>query len=80
MIKYKSDIYWEGIEQFEGNLRDILSQLYDESIPVIGGTLVSNLKDQSPFVSANDDNYPAASEVFLHAKEELVKIPRSGCN
>ena len=72
LIKYKSDIYWEGIEQFEGNLRDILSQLYDESIPVIGGTLVSNLKDQSPFVSANDDNYPAASEVFLHAKEELV--------
>ena len=71
LIKYKSEIFNEGISQFEGNLRDVLSSFKDKGIPVITGTLVSNLKDQKPFVSTNDGKYPPADEIYLKAKSEL---------
>jgi len=71
LIKYNSEIFKAGISQFEGNLRDILSSFKDEKIPVIAGTLVSNLKDQKPFVSVDDEQYPAANEIYMEAKEEL---------
>ena len=70
-INYNSEIFNAGISQFEGNLRDILSSLKDEGIPVIAGTLVSNLKDQKPFVSIHDGLYPPADEMYLEAKQEL---------
>jgi len=73
LIKYNSEIFNSGISQFEGNLGDILSSFKDEGIPVIAGTLVSNLKDQKPFVSVDDEQYPAADEIYLEAKEELKK-------
>lgn len=72
-INYNSEIFKAGISQFEGNLRDILSSFKDEEIPVIAGTLVSNLKDQKPFVSIDDGLYPTANEIYLEAKEELKK-------
>jgi tetratricopeptide (TPR) repeat protein len=70
-INFNSEIFKAGISQFEGNLRDILSSFKDEGIPVITGTLVSNLKDQKPFVSINDGKYPPADEIYLKAKQEL---------
>ncbi|MEE9449450.1 MAG: hypothetical protein V3V72_05300 [Ignavibacteriaceae bacterium] len=72
-INYNSEIFKAGISQFKGNLRDILSSFKDEEIPVIAGTLVSNLKDQKPFVSIDDGLYPTANEIYLEAKEELKK-------
>ena len=71
LINYKSEIFNDGISQFEGNLRDILSSLKDKGIPVITGTLVSNVKDQKPFVSVNDGKYPPANEIYLKANQEL---------
>ena len=71
LINYKSEIFDGGIIQFEGNLRDILSSFKDVGIPAIAGTLVSNLKDQKPFVSANDGKYPPADEIYLKANQEL---------
>ncbi len=71
LIPFNSEKYFSGIEQFEGNLRDILEMAYEEKVPVIIGTLVSNLKDQKPFESTKDKIYPLADDVFLSAKEEL---------
>jgi tetratricopeptide (TPR) repeat protein len=70
-INYNSEIFKSGISQFEGNLRDILSSFKDEGIPVIAGTLVSNLKDQKPFVSIEDEKFPPADKIYLKAKQEL---------
>jgi len=72
-IAYNSDVYKAGLKQFEGNMRDILQMAKDKNVPVILGTLVSNLKDQKPFVSAKQGNLPAASDVYYSAQEEYRK-------
>ena len=52
---------------------DILKMFKDKNIPVILGTLTCNLKDQKPFVSVKDDNYPPAEDVFNKAKDVYGK-------
>lgn len=71
LIKYNSDVYWSGIEQFEGNFRDILSMCKEANVPVIASTLASNLRDQLPFVSSEASEYPAAIEIFKEAKSYM---------
>ncbi|MCL4278849.1 MAG: hypothetical protein KJZ60_04075, partial [Ignavibacteriaceae bacterium] len=63
-IEYNSETFWAGIDQFEGNLRDILSMCKEANVPVIASTLASNLKDQKPFISVDDSDYPPANEIF----------------
>ena len=70
-ILYNSETYNLGIEQFDGNLNDILSMCKENNIPVIISTLSSNLKDQSPFISLESDKLPKASDVY---NEAILKI------
>ncbi len=72
-IGLNSDIYRKGIEQFEGNMHDILEAAREKNIPVILGTLTCNLKDQFPFVSINEKRLPPADKIFKQAKDELAK-------
>ncbi|MFO7524923.1 MAG: hypothetical protein R6W68_05680, partial [Ignavibacteriaceae bacterium] len=51
LIEFDSEVYWNGIDQFKGNLKDILKMFADENIPLIIGTLTVNLLDQKPFIS-----------------------------
>lgn len=78
LIPYGSDIYRQGLEQFEGNMRDILDMAKDNNIPVVLGTLASNLKDQKPFVSVKDSNEKPAMDVFLSAQKTLQQGDREG--
>ncbi len=56
-ITFGSDIYFEGIVQFRDNMNELLSKFNDREIPVFLSTLVSNEKDQKPFISClNDDS------------------------
>ena len=73
LIEFDSDIYWQGIEQFKGNLNDVLRMCKDAGIPVIASTLASNLKDQKPFVSVGNSVNPGADYIFDMANEELHK-------
>ena len=73
LIAYDSDLFNIGIEQFNGNMDDILKMFKEKNIPVILGTLTCNLKDQKPFVSVKDGNQPPAEDVFVNAKEEYAK-------
>ena len=73
MIPFNSEKYFAGINQFEGNLKDILQMAKGENIPVILGLLVSNLKDQRPFESIEDDNFPSADSIFKLSGENLMK-------
>jgi len=71
LIVLDSDVYWSGINQFEGNLKDILGMLSKKNIPVIIGTVTMNLLDQKPFVSVESEHFPPAEEVYTDAKRQL---------
>jgi len=71
LIPYNSESYNVGIEQFEGNFEDILQMTNDAGVPVVIGTLVSNLKDQKPFISIGNDSNEFADTVFLKAHQQL---------
>jgi lysophospholipase L1-like esterase len=70
-IPLNSEVFNDGIEQFEGNLKDILQMAKDKKVPVIIGTLTSNLKDQPPFISVTGNNLPPANKIYSEAKLEL---------
>ncbi|MGB5529202.1 MAG: SGNH/GDSL hydrolase family protein, partial [Ignavibacteriaceae bacterium] len=57
LIPFKSEPFYVGTSQFEENLEDILRMTGDAKVPVIIGTLVSNLKDQKPFASVYSNGY-----------------------
>jgi len=69
-INLNSDKYNLGLEQFEDNMRDIIQMIQAHNVPVIIGELVSNLKDQKPFISTPTDNSPTANQVFLEANKK----------
>ncbi|MCU0332680.1 MAG: GDSL-type esterase/lipase family protein [Ignavibacteriaceae bacterium] len=71
VIPFNSEKYFSGVDQYEGNLRDILEMTREKNVPVILGRLVSNLKDQKPFESIYEGQFPAADEVFKSAFNEL---------
>jgi hypothetical protein len=50
-IPYESDIYKDGLEQFEGNIDLLLRKYRKAGVPVYLGTVASNLRDHRPFVS-----------------------------
>lgn len=71
LIAFNSEKYFNGIEQFENNLDDILKKCKEANVPVILGTLISNLKNQKPFNSVKEPGLPAAIDLFTEAKVEL---------
>jgi tetratricopeptide (TPR) repeat protein len=72
-IPYKSDIYELGKNQFIKNLRDIIDKAQKKGIPVVLSELVSNLRDQPPFISVETVDYPSADLVYRQAKLLEIK-------
>ncbi len=72
-IFLNSDTYKLGLEQFEGNMKDILSLITEAKVPVIISTLASNLKDLKPFISKSKDELPAANDIFNKAKVKYTE-------
>ncbi|MCX7876102.1 MAG: GDSL-type esterase/lipase family protein [Melioribacteraceae bacterium] len=72
-IDFNSETFLAGIEQFDGNMRDIIEMCKDENVPLIFGTLASNLKDQKPFVTKNENEIFSASKVYKQAELENQK-------
>ena len=70
-ISLDSDKYNLGLDQFEANMKEMLELIKKSNVPVIIGKLVSNLKDQKPFVSVPTQKYPTANQVFEEAKHKL---------
>ena len=71
LIPYGSDLYNAGIEQFRGNVDDILSMFKEANIPVILGTLTSNLREMKPFVSVTASSQPSAEACFQTCKSKF---------
>ena len=72
-IGLNSSIYREGIEQFKGNMHDIMEMAHENHVPVILGTLACNLRDQHPFVSVEEPGLPQAGIVFEQARQSIAK-------
>jgi tetratricopeptide (TPR) repeat protein len=70
-ILLNSEMFDEGIEQFRENMSDILKLTKEKKVPVILGRLVSNLKDQKPFISVSTPGYQTADQAYEEAKNEL---------
>lgn len=70
-ILLDSDVFNAGLQQFKENLTDILHLIKDKNVPVILGRLVSNLKDQKPFISLNTPGYKTADQVYEEAEVEF---------
>ncbi len=70
-ILLNSDEFNAGIQQFKENLTDILHMIKNNGVPVILGSLVSNLKDQKPFISVDTPGYKTADQVYEEAEDEL---------
>ncbi len=71
-IAYDSDVYKEGIHQFESNLAAILKTLDKQQIPTFLSTIVSNIKDVKPFVSDTLNHSMSAKEWFNTGKENYI--------
>ena len=54
-VRYGSSTYVRALEFFRGNLEDFCTLSAEHGIPVILGSQVSNLRDQSPFVSGEPE-------------------------
>ena len=71
-IPYASEIYAQGIAQFEQNMDATLRQLDGLGIPVFVGTLVSNEKDLKPFISAMEPAEASAQAQFEQGQKALA--------
>ncbi len=71
LIEYNSEDFQEGVDQFRGNLEDVLDMTKRAGVPVILSTLASNLKDQPPFISVKSSRFPTAKAVYKDAEETL---------
>lgn len=70
-IPLNSELFNDGIKQFEGNIQDVLEMAKAKNVPVILGTLVCNLKDQPPFISIRKSDLPPADKIYSEAIQNL---------
>jgi lysophospholipase L1-like esterase len=69
-IAWDSPSYWQGADQLEQNLGELLDRYREAGVPVYLGTLVSNLRDQPPF--ADEEGAPVerlASRAFDRGRD-----------
>ncbi len=58
-IPFESEMYRRGLAQFRDNLAEVLAIANRQRVPIIVGTLVSNIRDMAPFASEDAPNLPA---------------------
>lgn len=73
-ISLNSTEFDMAMHQFESNMQAIVKIFEEHEIPVFIATIASNIKDQSPFVSINEDHLPPADSVFSSAQISLEKL------
>jgi tetratricopeptide (TPR) repeat protein len=72
-IPYKSKLYELGMSQYRENLHRIFTKAQKKGVPIIISELVSNIKDQPPFVSVKADTFPTAAHAYEIGKKLEVQ-------
>lgn len=70
-ISINSEVYYDGLDQFNNNLNKILNLVKERNIPVIIGKVVCNYRDQEPLMSGDSTDVKSAIKVYLEARNEL---------
>lgn len=70
-IPLNSETFEKGIEQFKGNMRDVIEMIQNANVNLIVGNLASNLKGQTPFISNAIDSLPSATQIFKDASQKF---------
>jgi tetratricopeptide (TPR) repeat protein len=65
-VPYDSELYRDGLVVFRENLGELRDICKAAGVPLILSTQVSNLRRQSPFVSASGPQKPAAEQVMFN--------------
>ena len=68
-IPYDSPLYEDGENQFKENMDAILQIAKDNNVKVVLSELVSNVRDQAPFISVKDKEGNSAIEIYSLAKQ-----------
>ncbi len=66
-IELNGPEYELAMIQFRSNMEAIIEKFADEDVPVYLSTIASNVKDQPPFVSIDEDQNPPADEIYREA-------------
>ena len=66
------DGYREGIRQLEGNLGALLGRLREAGVPVLIGSVESNLRDHAPFAVPANEVAGGAAETYRSAQSALA--------
>ncbi|MGE5498089.1 MAG: hypothetical protein ACM3Q2_08470, partial [Syntrophothermus sp.] len=64
-----SDLYEAGKEQFRENIEAIIKKAGARGVKIILSELVSNLRDQEPFISAEDGKTESARVCFIRGRQ-----------
>lgn len=67
-IPYGSTLYEAGKEQFRENIEAIIEKAAEKKVLVVVSELVSNVRDQEPFISVADKNGESAESLFQSAQ------------
>ena len=67
-IPYGSRIYQRGLKQFRGNMQDMIKKAQKADVPIILSQVVSNIRDQQPFVSVETADVPSANREYAAAR------------
>lgn len=73
VVPLGSELYADGLRQFETNLGALIRAFTREDIPVFVGSLVSNLRDQPPFAADANRRPNGAAAVFDSARAALAR-------
>ncbi|MDZ4262941.1 MAG: GDSL-type esterase/lipase family protein [Pseudomonadota bacterium] len=68
-VAYDSPTYQAAKANYEANLREILTLAKTAGVPVVLSELVSNLRDQKPFVSVDDGAHLPADIAYAWAQQ-----------
>ncbi|RPI03449.1 MAG: hypothetical protein EHM72_01480 [Calditrichaeota bacterium] len=62
--------YQQGLRQFEKNMDALMRKAAKAKVPVVLSELVSNVRDQQPFISLPAKGSPSAADVYRQAQDK----------
>lgn len=68
-IPYGSPLYRKGLQQFRGNLQEIIEKAKAAGVPIVLSDVVSNIRDHEPFVSVTTQDSPSAQNTYQRAQQ-----------
>src|SRR4030042_317982 len=73
-VPYGSKMYFAGIRQFKRNIGKLIKIYHRKNIPVLIGTMVSNLRNIKPFISSGTNVVSEVNQEYTEEKEYILRL------